>query len=463
MDTADALPVGVVRIGAGGAVTDANDWFCAWLGLQAEHIIGRPLEEFLILAHDDLFPAGTGPGPWVMLDRREPSRAVMVARHTEGANEVLVMSEASERWRALSELRRSHVLADRTRARLQLVMDSSVAFSTANSEEQLATILADTATRAYRAEHSAVYLHHADGTSTVAAGLDPFDGRVAYDSLIKLVSVPRRIIKVVGTEEGDRLLPGLGAEMRAAGVQALIAAPLHHEMDFGAFVSWFHHVRTFDEEAAPLAEALAGQAAQALATLRLQNRLAHAATHDDVTGLPNRRLLESQLPTMVGTVGCATLFIDLDGFKEVNDRLGHHAGDRLLYDAGQRLLSGVREGDMVARYGGDEFVIVCPTDDAAAAMEVAQRVLEVLHGLGDVASTDQRLHASIGVAFTPAGSTLSPEHLIRAADMAMYEAKTAGGDRVVLADGLSTTAHAPKDRRRNTSTAARADVPRAII
>ena len=167
---------------------------------------------------------------------------------------------------------------------------------------------------------------------------------------------------------------------------------------------------------------------------------------------------------MMGEVGCATLFIDLDGFKEVNDRLGHQAGDRLLHDAGQRLLSGVREGDMIARYGGDEFVIVCPTDDAAAAMDVAKRVLEVLHGLGDVASSDQRLHASIGVAFAPAGSALSAEHLIRAADMAMYEAKTAGGDRVVLADSVATAAHAaPKDRRRNTGATARAELPRAVI
>ena len=104
----------------------------------------------------------------------------MVTRHAEAADEVLVMSEASERWRALSELRRSHVLAERTRARLELVMDSSVAFSTATSEEQLAKILAGTATRAYRAEHSAVYLRQPGGSITLAAGHDAFGGRVGY-------------------------------------------------------------------------------------------------------------------------------------------------------------------------------------------------------------------------------------------------------------------------------------------
>ena len=96
------------------------------------------------------------------------------------------------------------------------------------------------------------------------------------------------------------------------------------------FVSWFHHERTFDDEATPLAEALAGQAAQALATLRLQAQLAHAASHDQVTGLPNRRLLETQMDEIVGASRCAVLFIDLDDFKGVNDQLGHQAGDRML-------------------------------------------------------------------------------------------------------------------------------------
>ena len=153
--------------------------------------------------------------------------------------------------------------------------------------------------------------------------------------------------------------------MSAAGVRAFIAAPLHHEeTDFGAFVSWFHHERTFDDEAAPLAEALAGQAAQALATLRLQAQLAHAATHDQVTGLPNRRLLETQMDEIVGASRCAVLFIDLDGFKRVNDRLGHQAGDRMLCEVGTAAADGVRAGDLVARYGGDEFVIVCEISDA---------------------------------------------------------------------------------------------------
>lgn len=431
-DCADSLPGGVVRVSRSGAISEANHWFSEWVGSSVDGVVGRSVDEFLVYAPEDLFPGGAGPGPWMMLHAREPDRAVMVSRHHHGADEVLLIAEASERFRALTDLRQRYALTDRTRTRLELVMDSSIAFASAATEERLAEILADTTARAYRAETSTVYLREPDGTYVVAAGSDALGGRLATESLIRLVSSPRRIQKVIGASAGEGLAVGLGSAMRAAGVRAFIAAPLHHEeIDFGAFVSWFQHERTFDDEAAPLAEALAGQAAQALATLRLQAQLAHAATHDQVTGLPNRRLLETQMDEIVGASQCAVLFIDLDGFKRVNDRLGHQAGDRMLWEVGQRLLTGVRSGDLVARYGGDEFVVVCEISQRSEAVEIGDRILDLLRG--DPAHPATRLSASIGVAITPVGSELPAEQLIRGADMAMYGAKIAGGDRIALA------------------------------
>lgn len=431
---AAALPLGAVRVGEGGAITGVNTWFADWIGSPADEFVGHTISEYLIHPDEDLLPA-IGPGPWMMVNARKRSRAAMVTRVHEQGEDVFLVADASERWRALVELRQQYSLAERTRTRLQLVMDSAVAFATATTEMRLAEILADSTARAYRAEQSTVLLHEPDGTSIVAAGEDPFGGRLEPDALIDLVSAPRRTLKVTSPARAERLAPGLGAAMEAAGVHAFIAAPLHHEeIDFGAFVSWFHHDRTFDEEASPLAEALAGQAAQALATLRLQARLAHAATHDEVTGLPNRRHLEAAMSQFMGTTGCAALFIDLDGFKGVNDRLGHQAGDRMLRDAGRRLLTAVRADDIVARYGGDEFVVACEVPDPTVAMEIAERILEVLRGDPAHPLTEQPLKASIGVALAPPGSKLLSEQLIRRADLAMYRAKTAGGDRIVLAD-----------------------------
>lgn len=434
---ASVLPVGVVRLTDAGTIAYTNEWFAQWAGVSADALIGRSIGDLLVYARDDLLAPDAGPGPWVMLNPHKAGRAVMVTRHRqEHGGEVVVVSEASERFHALTELRRRYALADRTRTRLQLVMDSAVALAAATTEDRLAEILSDTTARAYRADESTVYLRQEGGPSRIAAGHDALIGRFDIEHLISIATSPRRVVKVVGPEAGERLHRGLGTAMREAGVQALIAAPLHHEeIDFGAFVSWFQHERTFDSEATPLAEALAGQAAQALATLRLQSRLAHAATHDEVTGLPNRRLLESELEQLVGVTGCAAVFIDLDGFKAVNDRLGHQAGDRMLRDVADRLLTGVRTGDLVARYGGDEFVVVArEIDEPDVGIEVAQRVLDLLHGGADRSRLHARLSASIGVAIAEPGSGLLAEQLIRRADVAMYRAKSAGGDRVVLAE-----------------------------
>lgn len=432
---ADTLPVGVVRVDEQGTITAANEWFAQWAGTSAEGLVGRAVSEFVVHAHDDLFPDGRGPGPWMMIDPRTPERAVLAARRSEADGDVLVFFEASERLDALAHLRRSYALADRTRTRLQLIMDSSVAFANASTEDELAEVLAATTARAYGAEASTVYLHKHDGTSVVAAGDDVLGGELDAETIIGLVSAPRRIVQLVDRSDAERLLPGLGERMRDAGIHALIAAPLHHEeSDFGAFVAWFRHTRTFDSEAAPLAEALMGQAAQALATLRLQERLSHAAMHDEVTGLPNRRMLESQLEELSGSTGCAVLFVDLDEFKAVNDRFGHHTGDRVLGEVAKRLLSGVRTDDVVARYGGDEFVVVaCDVADVSAATDIAARLLDALHG-DETDPRSRRFSASIGIVLAPPGSTYSVDVLIRRADRAMYRAKAEGGDRAVMAD-----------------------------
>ncbi len=427
----ETLPLGVVHTDHRGVISRANPWFAEWVGSAADQVIGRSLGDFLVHADGDFFPTAEGTGPWMMLDSATRQRALMMSRHRDGDGEMLVLTEASERFRLLASLRQRYMLADRTRARLELLMDSSVAFATAATEQRLADVLADTTSRAYRAEESSVFLRRADQPSVAAAGRNPLSEHFDVDALLALNSAGRRVVTVADAESAERLLPGLAAAMQEAGLRALISTSLHHEdFEFGSFVSWFHHERTFDDEAAPLAEALAGQAAQALATLRLQARLAHAALHDEMTELPNRRLLEMQMGRIVGPTGHAALFIDLDGFKEINDRLGHQEGDRVLREAARRLRSSLRPDDLVARYGGDEFVVVCPISDPSDASAVAERILVAIRDAPDDAMP---MGASIGVAVALPGTAVSVEGLIRLADVAMYRAKGAGGNRIEYA------------------------------
>ncbi|MFJ9868762.1 putative bifunctional diguanylate cyclase/phosphodiesterase [Streptomyces sp. NPDC101165] len=181
--------------------------------------------------------------------------------------------------------------------------------------------------------------------------------------------------------------------------------------------------------------------------VRLQAQLQHNAEHDPLTDLPNRALftkrvqqaLSGRRATDRGAAlrGTAVLFIDLDGFKAVNDTIGHQAGDELLVQAARRLQDAVRHGDTASRLGGDEFAALIVGDgtrDRAARerniLELADRLRVTLSQPYAIDGNDVRVNASIGVAFAEPG--LGAGELLRNADLAMYRAKSAGKGRVEL-------------------------------
>ncbi len=180
---------------------------------------------------------------------------------------------------------------------------------------------------------------------------------------------------------------------------------------------------------------------RALSLVREKTReLSHLALHDPLTGLPNRALVLDRAEQMLaratrnpGMVAGA-LYVDIDGFKHVNDNLGHAAGDRLLKVAGERLQRAVREQDTVGRLGGDEFVVLVEaTPDELTPDALADRLIEALREpveLGDAGKLFS-VTASIGVAV---GQYATPDELLRDADLALYAAKAAGKDRYALFD-----------------------------
>lgn len=168
---------------------------------------------------------------------------------------------------------------------------------------------------------------------------------------------------------------------------------------------------------------------------RVNARLRHQAYHDALTGLPNRTMLMTRLTDVVDravhTGGTATaVLVDLDGFKNVNDTLGHRGGDELLQRVAERLRGCVHARDTVARLAGDEFAIVLPARTAAHGVAVARTVLEALRRPIAAAGQETRIGASIGVAELDGHP--SAEELLADADIAMYAAKRAGKGRLQL-------------------------------
>ncbi len=203
---------------------------------------------------------------------------------------------------------------------------------------------------------------------------------------------------------------------------------------------------TFSDDDLRLLETLANQAAvalengqleQSLSELsRLKEQLRFQAYHDPLTGLANRSLFAEQVNAAleapnVGRVP-VVLFLDLDNFKDVNDALGHPAGDRLLTAVAERVQSCVRTGDVAARLGGDEFAILLVDEpDLGASVTVASRLIAAFAVTFPINGQDLKVSASIGIAAS-LGASDQADDLLRNADVAMYTAKQAGKNRFAV-------------------------------
>lgn len=259
---------------------------------------------------------------------------------------------------------------------------------------------------------SPIVVHHAPSLADARGVLET----QSVDSVVASLTLPdaRGLDAVVQFSEGPSAIPVLTlAEHRD---EPLVAQLLRH----GA-----HDFLTYSGvRKGRLEEALSN----ALNRHRATQRVTHLAHHDSLTGLPNRMLFEQQLHASLSRASrkdqhLAVLYIDLDGFKPINDRYGHDAGDRVLKAMAKRIQASVRDYDTPARLGGDEFAIVLDAiTHPNEAQTVAERLQTALNEPVDIGGILVPVGSSIGVAVYPEAGATS-EALLRAADIAMFRAK----------------------------------------
>jgi diguanylate cyclase (GGDEF)-like protein len=252
----------------------------------------------------------------------------------------------------------------------------------------------------------------------------------------------RRLV-IADQVSGPEALDDLG-DFAVEGLTAAMAAPVHEggEVIGSLGVASTEPGRTYGARDQGVLLAFAEHASLVLGHARAHEEALHEALHDSLTGLPNRTLLVDRLSHALARARrsgtrVGVLFCDLDGFKTVNDSLGHAAGDQLLVQVGERLRDCLRPSDTVARLGGDEFAILLDElADPRDAARAARRVNDALEAPFHIRGRDIYIGASIGIA----AETREAEGLLRNANLAMYRAKGEGRGRYAVFEPAMHTA-----------------------
>ena len=335
-------------------------------------------------------------------------------------------------YRAYSRLNDRHLSLER------LYRFSQAVTSTPEVNETLGHVLSQ-ARELLRSEHAEISFFSGRGAAQVRVALSP-SGRLVRESI---GSAPDELVSPSNMADTEPVMmprgtrdPAHRAYLAQRRWREAIVVPLRGDAGvIGALsvADRMGEVRTFHAGDMRLLETVANHAGMALQNSRLIDQLRHESMHDALTGLPNRVLLRSvaiehlELLHQNRSSGAAVMIMDLDGFKEVNDTLGHQHGDELLKVVAERTVEAAGDGCTVARLGGDEFALLVPDcADGSRAHSIAVRVLTALRSPTVLDGVPVQVGASIGVALAPRHAT-DVSGLLRFADVAMYTAKSSGG------------------------------------
>ncbi|MDJ0336114.1 diguanylate cyclase [Salinibacterium sp. G-O1] len=434
---------------ASGIITIVNETFLNWSGRSRAEVVGVQFRDLLtrgsLLFYETRYLPVlrlSGEVREVALELSKTDGSVLPilvnAIEVGGSTRIAVFdsTQRQDYERALLAARRA---AEVSEARVRVLQDVSTAFFATSTEESLAEALLGIARDAFSATDGAVVLVDGAGSLRIVAGahlLEPLVG-VWVGRPNPTKPSAEQLTVVANLREAEALFPAAADILRSIRMEALTATPLiGANGSLGSLVLLFGRERTFDESTLELHRALARQASQVFERIQLQTELEQMALHDQLTGLANRNLLRERLSHALSQAdrtgrAMSVIFLDLDGFKPVNDELGHRVGDAVLQIVAKRVHGVVREADIVGRFGGDEFLIVCEEADVDVANLIAERVVSAIAQPMTELPGDRTISASVGVAcFMPGDLVPTGDALVRAADAAMYASKSAGSGRI---------------------------------
>ena len=448
----DHAPFGYLITDADDVIVRANETFSGWTGFGPDDLAGRHFRDLLPPGSQLLYETRhlpvlrlRGAVDEVFLEVRTaggPVLPVLVNAVVDDGEVRIGVLAAANRLSYEQQLLATQRTAESLAARITVLQDASSAFAAGGTEEAIAHSLSAILEETLVASDACVaLLDPTTGSLDVVAGVNPLDGLIMGEpqQLGSTVVRSERPIVVNATDGDTADFPWVARALREARLQTVAVFPMMSDAKpIGVAAAFFRRERALSDSENEVVLALTRQGSQVLTRLRVQQQLAYAALHDQLTGLANREsirhsialALEARSPLLPSARAVSVMFLDLDGFKTVNDRLGHHVGDAILQQVAARLRNAVRVGDIVGRYGGDEFVVVCEAGGEAAETVAARIRDEVRAGFDEARGFP--ISASIGIAVCSTECEATTDSVIGAADAAMYESKRLGRDRTTV-------------------------------
>ncbi|MBC7595394.1 MAG: diguanylate cyclase [Kineosporiaceae bacterium] len=467
-DLYEYAPCGHLSTTVDGIIIRVNKTLLKWTGYQREELVGQPFVSFLRPGSQLMFETRYLP----VLHLRGEVKAVAVSfrrangtalpmmvnsavttvGNEEPATIRMAVFDASERQEYERELLASQRKAEASETRIRVLQNASRVLTGATTDIELANQLTKITREAFAATNVSMYLLSAEGTLDLTSGNPALgllnlsgDGRAAVLARTERTMILSRADPMAKSS-------GLAEVMRSAQVETLVSVPLSEEASpLGVLISSFARSRSFEADDIGLYEALARQSAQVLTRIHLLQQLERLTLIDPLTGLASRRLIQKRLSDAVNLSrlnhrSIALLLIDLDGFKLINDELGHATGDSVLSEIGSRLSSVVRHGDLVGRLGGDEFVVLCEDVKPEEVDRVVERLHAALREPLTGRASQKRVTGSIGTVLYLGGvpDHIPPDLILEQADEAMYRSKRAGKNQdttVIVGDTSPAESH----------------------